>query len=81
MLQSSRQNFHRSKMPALGAIVTVNMRPPAMGEKPRKFIVTAFPLCDNALPYSIGIHTCFVSPLDDRLTTKQIAAHWLEVIE
>ena len=63
MLKSQRQNFHYSKLPkpgAVGRIVglsTVNPR--------RKCIVIAYPLCDNVLPYSIGIHTVYVRFLDN----------------
>jgi hypothetical protein len=63
MLHCKRQNYHRSKLPppgAIGHIVglrTVNPR--------RKCIVSHYPLCDNVLPYSIGIHTVWVRFLDN----------------
>ncbi len=63
MLHFKRQNFHRSKLPPPGAIghifglSTVNPR--------RKCIVSHYPLCDNVLPYSIGIHTVWVRFLDN----------------
>lgn len=63
MLQGKRQNTHHSKLPppgALGHIVglsTVNPR--------RKCIVSHYPLCDNVLPFSRGIHTVFVRFLDN----------------
>lgn len=63
MLKGKRQDFHHSKLPAPGTIgnivglSTVNPR--------RKCIVIAYPLCDNVLPYSIGIHTCWVRFLDN----------------
>lgn len=63
MLQGKRQNTHHSKLPspgALGHIVglsTVNPR--------RKCIVSHYPLCDNVLPYSRGIHTVWVRFLDN----------------
>lgn len=53
MLHCKRQNFHRSKLPLPGA---VNPR--------RKCIVSHYSLCDNVLPYSIGIHTVWVRFLD-----------------
>lgn len=55
---TTRQNYHRSKLPKLGDIV----RTP---DTKRKAIVVAFPLCDNVLPWSIGIHTCYLQTLDN----------------
>ena len=63
MLKSTRQNFHRSKLPksgALGYIVGLSTVDPH-----RKCITVAYPLCDNVRPYSIGIHTCWVRFLDN----------------
>jgi hypothetical protein len=63
MLNCKRQNFHHSKLPPPGAIGhifgldTVDPR--------RKCIVSHYPLCDNVLPYSIGIHTVWVRFLDN----------------
>ncbi|MBZ0277375.1 MAG: hypothetical protein K8I60_14615 [Anaerolineae bacterium] len=31
----------------------------------RKCIVSHYPLCDNVLPYSVGIHTVYVRFLDN----------------
>ena len=63
MLTSNRQNIHCSKLPPPGAVghivglSTINPR--------RKCIVSHYPLCDNVLPYSIGIHTVWVRFLDN----------------
>jgi hypothetical protein len=68
MLQSKRQNFHHSKMPAIGEIVKVPARicNRLNGINPNtKHIVIAFPLCENVRPYSIGIHTCLIQSLKD----------------
>lgn len=72
-----RGNFHRSRLPRLGEIVTVRMRPlQGSRERYRKYIVSAFPLCDGAdWRYSIGIHTVFLRALDTGETVR-VAGHW-----
>lgn len=74
MLKSRRQNCHRSKLPRAGAIVTVpglargwrwNTRGEVRRGGLRRWIVVAFPLCDNTPPYSIGIHTVWIRALDN----------------
>jgi len=65
MLSNTRQNFHHSKLPKPGAIVTVNMGPFVRINTKRKWIVESFPLCNNALPYSFGIHTVNLRALDN----------------
>lgn len=63
MLKCQRQNVHHSQLPAPGAVghivglSTVNPK--------RKCIVSHYPLCDNGLPYSLGIHTVYVRFLDN----------------
>lgn len=58
-----RANIHHSKLPNPGAIgfitglTTVNPR--------RRCIVESYPLYDNILPYSIGIHTIWVRFLNN----------------
>lgn len=75
MLNYQRQNFHRSKLPKLGAIgritglSTVNPR--------RKCIVIAYPLCDNVHPYSIGIHSCWVRFLD-KGDIQRFSGNWFQ---
>lgn len=63
MLQGKRQNLHRSKLPlpgTIGRIVGLSSVNPH-----RKCIVSHYPVCDNVLPYSRGIHTVFVRFLDN----------------
>lgn len=63
MLKCQRQNVHHSKLPAPGAVghiiglSTINPK--------RKCIVSHYPLCDNVLPYSVGIHTVYVRFFDN----------------
>lgn len=58
-------NIHGSILPrpgSLGRIVGLERN----GVNPRrKCIVSHYPLCDNALPYSRGIHTVWVRFLDN----------------
>lgn len=59
-----RANIHHSRLPAPGAvghIVGLSTIDPQ-----RKCIVSHYPLCDNVLPYSIGIHTVYVRFLDNQ---------------
>lgn len=82
MLTSTRQNFHRSKLPKLGeagtitGLSTVNPK--------RKCIVVAFPLCDGAQWrgkfLSIGIHTFIVRFLDNGQTAR-FAGQWFQPVE
>lgn len=67
-----RQNFHHSKLPDLGQVVEL--------PSGKRGIVESFPLCDNVLPYSIGIHTVNVRRLDNGKTIR-IAGHWVCPIE
>lgn len=64
----TRQNFHHSKLPNLGELVEL--------PSGNRGVVIAFPLCDNVLPYSIGIHTCYVQRLDNGKIIK-ISGHWV----
>jgi hypothetical protein len=63
MLQGERQNIHHSKLPQPGEIGHVLGLP--MVEPRRRCIVSHYPLCDNVLPYSRGIHTVWVRFLDN----------------
>ena len=56
MFNYKKQNYHHSKFPELGELIEL--------PSGAKGIVLAFPLCDNVLPYSKGIHTCHVRRLD-----------------
>jgi hypothetical protein len=79
-----RANIHRSKLPRLGAIVTVQIRPlsPALNvwghqkDRYRRYIVEAFPLSDSAdLRYSRGIHTVYLRALDNGERAR-VSGHW-----
>lgn len=80
---TTRTNIHRSKLPALGAIVTLpglrygrtNTRGPWLTL--RRFIVDAYPMCDNVRPWSIGIHTVHLRALDNG-ERMQVAGHWCQ---
>jgi len=56
-------NFHHSKLPDTGALVHIVVL--STVDPQRKCIVSHYPLCDNVLPYSLGIHTVYVRFLDD----------------
>jgi len=81
MLKNKRQNFHHSKLPKIGAIITVNIRPLKSNETARKFIVTSYPLNDSADPkYSLGIHTVNIEALDNRNESHVVSGHHCETI-
>lgn len=72
MLNGRYQNFHDSKLPERGEtgylIEGYNwLQEPKFlkAEKKEKYMVIAYPLCDNGLPYSIGIHTVYARSLKD----------------
>lgn len=72
-----RTNFHHSKLPAIGTIVTVHpvRTSPYMDPPRRKWMVIAYPLNDNHTPdgrpvYSIGIHTVYLKALDNGYQTR-----------
>jgi hypothetical protein len=70
-----RANYHHYTLPPPGAIghitglQTVDSR--------RKCIVSHYPLCDNVLPYSIGIHTVYVRFLDNG-EIRRFSGHWFQ---
>jgi len=84
MLNCNRQNYHHSKLPAIGEIVhVVGLR--MMDVDPaRRAIVIAYPLCDNWQWYSKnapavpgrGIHTAYVRFLDNGEICR-FAGQWL----
>lgn len=58
-------NIHRSKLPKIGEVGYLTMKYNRWNE-PQYYEGTkqtwqciAYPLCDNARPYSLGIHTAF----------------------
>ena len=68
-----RANVHHSRLPVAGAvghIVGLSTIDPQ-----RKCIVSHFPLCDNVLPYSIGIHTVYVRFLDNQ-EERRVSGIW-----
>ena len=70
-----RSNFHHSRLPkegTVGHIIGLSSIDPT-----RKCIVSHYPLCDNNLPYSIGIHTVYVRFLDNHQDV-QISGVWFE---
>lgn len=73
-----RANFHHSKLPAsgvLGHIVGLSTVDPQ-----RKCIVSHYPLCDNVLPYSLGIHNVYVCFLDNH-EIMRISGTWFQPVE
>ena len=70
-----RGNFHHSKLPNPGAIG--NILGLSTIDPTRRCIVSHYPLYDNVLPYSLGIHTVFVRFLDNR-QEMQISGIWFQ---
>lgn len=69
-------NIHRSKLPPLGAIVTVHVdRVLQAGHRWRRFIVEAFPLSDAPDAFSRGIHTVHLRALDNGQRFR-VSGHW-----
>jgi hypothetical protein len=56
-------NFHHSKLPSPGVVGYIAGL--STVDPQRKCIVCHYPLCDNVLPYSLGIHTVYVRFLDN----------------
>lgn len=68
-------NFHHSKLPeagTIGHIVGLSTVDPT-----RRCIVSHYPLCDNILPFSIGIHTIYVRFLDNSQVI-QVSGIWFQ---
>jgi hypothetical protein len=68
MLKSKRQNYHHSKLPEPGEIGYLVDYKGRFNEKyyyggKQKYQVIAYPLCDNVLPWSKGIHTAYFKSL------------------
>lgn len=77
MLKSTRQNIHRHKLPSLGAVVEVHLRPLMPGHHYQKYVVVAFPLTDSPDPrFSLGIHTCFIARIDRPHEVERVSGHW-----
>ncbi|MDZ4771301.1 MAG: hypothetical protein SGJ24_19430 [Chloroflexota bacterium] len=78
MLQGKRQNTHHSKLPppgGVGRIVGLSTVDPR-----RKCIVSHYPLCDNVMPFSRGIHTVFIRFLDNSEIAR-FSGIWFEAWE
>ena len=82
MLQNRRQNYHHSKLPNPGELVTLS---PAITDTPResreKWIVESFNLTDspawNGIFYSLGIHLATVRSLKDRNKTRTVSGFFI----
>lgn len=81
---TQRTNFHHSRLPKIGAIVTADTNRPSPFRDPcrRRWIVVAYPLNDNHTPnggpvYSIGIHTVILRALDNG-EQKRVSGHYCE---
>lgn len=79
MLSSARQNTHRSRLPALGAIVSISTELTRKRYYPAKrWIVESFPLCDSAdWRYSRGIHTVNIVSVCGRFRAR-LSGFWLD---
>jgi hypothetical protein len=66
---NTKHNYHHSKLPAIGSISRLISSRTWSGDErylrnsKDKYIVIAYPLCDNCLPYSKGIHTVWAKNL------------------
>lgn len=79
MLQNKRQNFHHSKLPNVGDIVTIPWFP--THTYTGKFIVESFNLCDSAdYHHSYGIHLVNLALLADRDVKYTVSGYYCEVI-
>jgi hypothetical protein len=73
MLKGKRQNIYHSKLPPpgeMGHVIGLQMVDPR-----RCCIVSHYPLCDNVLPYSRGIHTVWIRFLDNG-ELRRISGIW-----
>lgn len=68
MFKHTPQNTHNRGFPELGTIAKLDGY---------NFKVVAYPVCDNVLPYSRGIHTVYAERLHDRVI-MQISAFYFE---
>ncbi len=72
---TTKTNYHHSKLPELGEIGRIKGL--STIDQKRKCVVEAYPLCDNVLPYSKGIHTIHVKFLDNGESSR-FSGHWFE---
>ena len=73
-----RGNIHLSKLPQPGAIGWIVGL--ATVDPHRKCIVSHYPLCDNVLPYSRGIHTIYVQFFDNREISR-FSGVWFQPLD
>lgn len=68
---TQKGNIHNHKIPQLGSVGYLSFGINNWGEmrykdgRKMKYQVIAFPLCDNVLPHSIGIHTAYFKNLQN----------------
>ena len=85
MLNCQRQNYYHSKLPVPGAIGYLTNGKNRYGEtlyfqgQKQKYQVIAFPLCDNVLPYSKGIHTAYFKSLKNGKIVKMSGFYFDEI--
>jgi hypothetical protein len=81
MLNNKRQNFHHSKLPELGAIVTLDSLRSVSPDYSGKWIVESFNLCDSPnYSYSVGIHLVNLALLRDRDIKRTVSGFYCEAI-
>jgi hypothetical protein len=78
---SAKTNFHHSKLPKIGEIgyLSFGCGRYMDGERQR-YQAVAFPLCDNVLPYSFGIHTAFFQNLKNGKIRRASGFYFNEAI-
>jgi hypothetical protein len=74
-------NIHHSRLPPLGAIVTVRTRRLQEGCRYRRYVVEAYPLHDKPDLHSRGISTVYIRSLDNRRDVARVSGHWCHVEE
>jgi len=85
MLKCERQNYYHSILPKPGSIGYLTSGMNRWGEtvyyhgEKQKYQVIAFPLCDNVLPYSIGIHTAYFQNLNNGSIIKMSGFYFEEI--
>ena len=73
---TQRTNYHHSKLPQIGAIGYLIEGYGRFGDirywfgKRQKFQAIAYPLSDNVIPYSVGIHTAYFRNLKNGQIVK-----------
>ena len=84
---STKQNFHHSILPKLGEIGYLRIPKIEYGitenlyyRGKQLYQVISFPLCDNCLPYSKGIHTAYFQSLKDG-TIHRLSGFYFEKSE